>query len=227
MIGVFDSGVGGLTALAELRRLMPHADIAYLADKENAPYGTKSDAEVIVCAERCISRLTALGAKKILIACCTASTVYPYLSAESRSVSMPIIIPAARAAVAASKNGRIAVIATRATVRSRAFSRAIAAECKAHVIETDAQPLVALIEGGARDGIPLAESETDILRSLLAPTQGFGADTLVLGCTHFPHLARHISKLLPGIKLISPSTEGAIETAKAVADCGGGRTIFI
>jgi glutamate racemase len=227
VIGVFDSGVGGLTALAELRRLMPHTDITYLADKENAPYGTKSAAEIADCAESCISRLAELGAERILIACCTASTVYPYLSLASRSISVPIILPAARAAAAASENGRIAVIATHATVRSHAFSRAISAERRAHVIEIDAQPLVALVEGGARDGVPLTESEEDTLRSLLAPADGFGADALVLGCTHFPHLAGHISKMLPKMKLISPSTEGAKEMAKAISDRGGGRTVFI
>ena len=104
MIGIFDSGVGGLTALAELRRLLPNADMIYLADRENAPYGNKSEEQILAAAEGCIKRLTEAGADKILIACCTASTLHHRLSESARRISTPIILPAARAAIRRSKS---------------------------------------------------------------------------------------------------------------------------
>ncbi len=228
MIGIFDSGVGGLTALAEVRRLMPEADILYLADRENAPYGTKSEEDILDCTKRCIARLRAEGADKILIACCTASTLYPRLDPEEQMISVPIILPAARAAIKTTKKGRIGVIATRATVRSRAFSRAISAEgfgCK--VAECEAQALVGMIEAGARSGIPLSDGDSAALLRILLPIRSFGADTLVLGCTHFPHLSEHISELLPETTLVNPSREGALEIAKSADAAGSGRTVYL
>ena len=227
MIGVFDSGVGGMTALSELRRLSPMADITYLADTENAPYGTKSDGVILSCAERCIERLRSLGAEKILIACCTASTLYPRMSPESRKIAVPIISPAARVAATITLNGRIAVIATNATVKSRAFTREIRSYRQAKLLELEAQPLVGVVEGGARDGRPLSASDENILEEILAPIRAFGADTLVLGCTHFSHLSEHISSRLQGVKLVSPSREGAIEIAKIAEDRGSGSTVFM
>ena len=227
MIGVFDSGVGGMTALAELRRLLPSADITYLADRENAPYGTKSEDKILECAENCIGRLRDVGAEKILIACCTASTLYPRMSAEAKSISIPIISPAADAAAEASENGRIAVIATSATVRSRAFTREIRLRREAKMLELSAQPLVAMVEGGARDGIPLKSEDERVLEEIIAPIRAFGADTLVLGCTHFSHLGEHISSRLDGVRLISPSHEGARKIAKTAENRGDGRTVFI
>lgn len=228
MIGIFDSGVGGLTALCEVRRLMPRADITYLADRENAPYGTKSDEQILYCVKRNLERLRVLGAKKILIACCTASTLYSRLTPEEREISIPIIIPAARAAVEATENRRIAVIATRATVRSRAFSRAISAECdRCKALECDAQELVGMVEGGARDGTPLSEPDARTLFEILRPINSFGADTLILGCTHFPHIRKHIAALLPDVKLISPSLEGALELAKSTVAEENGTTVYL
>lgn len=227
MIGVFDSGVGGMTALAELRRLLPLADITYLADKENAPYGTKSGDEILACAEGCIERLRSVGAERILIACCTASTLYSRMSEEARSISIPIISPAADAAAKASRNGRIAVIATSATVRSRAFTHEIRLIREAKMLELEAQPLVGIVERGARDGIPLRTDDEGVLENILAPVRAFGADTLVLGCTHFSHLAEHISSRLFGVRLVSPSHEGARKIAKMTENRGDGRTVFI
>ena len=227
MIGVFDSGVGGMTALAELRRLLPSADITYLADRENAPYGTKSEDKILECAESCIKRLKDVGAEKILIACCTASTLYPRMSAEAKSISIPIISPAEEAEARASLNGRIAVIATSATVRSRAFTREIRLRREAKMLELSAQPLVAMVEGGARDGIPLKSEDERVLEEIIAPIRSFGADTLVLGCTHFSHLSEHISSRLHGVRLVSPSREGARKIAKTAENRGDGRTVFI
>lgn len=229
MIGIFDSGVGGLTALFEVRRLFPRENVVYLADRENAPYGTKSRAEILLCVKRNISRLRALGAEKILIACCTASTLYPELNEDERSISIPIIYPTAHAALRATKNRRIGIIATRATVRSRAFSRALSdfGE-KTKTLECEAQALVGMIEGGLRDGARLSAADTEILRDILLPIRSFGADTLILGCTHFPHLSGHISEMLPEVELINPSLEGATELKKIKTETvEDGRTVYL
>ena len=226
MIGVFDSGVGGLTALFELRRLLPRTDMIYLADRKNAPYGTRSEDEILSLAENCVERLTDAGADKILIACCTASTLHSRLTDGARRITTPIIAPAARAAVRVSR-GRIAVIATEATVRSHAFSRAILGECECEVTEFAAQELVPMVEGGATDKKPLTPEQKSILLRVLEPVRASRADTLILGCTHFPHLAGHISAMLPQVQLVSPSLEGALEIAKSTADRGGGRTVFL
>ena len=226
MIGVFDSGIGGLTALFELRRLLPRTDMIYLADRANAPYGTKSEDEILSLAENCIKRLKDAGAAKILIACCTASTLHSRLPDAARSITTPIIVPAARAAAKVSR-GRIAVIATEATVRSHAFSRAILEEGEREVAEFPAQELVTMVEDGATDRKPLTTEQDNILSRVLDPVRASRADTLILGCTHFPHLRGHIARLLPNVDLISPSREGALEIAKSTDDRGGGRTVFL
>lgn len=226
MIGVFDSGVGGLTALAELRRLLPRTDMIYLADREHAPYGTKSEEEILSLAESCIKRLITAGAEKILIACCTASTLHSRLTEGARRITTPIIAPAARAAQRVSR-GKIAVIATEATVRSHAFRRELLSIGECEVTEHATQELVAMVESGASDQNPLSNEEKSRLARLLEPIEASRADTLILGCTHFPHLRGHIAAMLPCVKLISPSREGALEIARSTEDRGGGRTIFL
>ena len=226
MIGVFDSGVGGLTALAELRRLLPRTDMIYLADREHAPYGTKSEEEILSLAENCIKRLITAGAEKILIACCTASTLHSRLTEGARRITTPIIAPAARAAQRVSL-GKIAVIATEATVRSHAFRRELLSIGECEVTEHAAQELVAMVESGASDEKPLSSEEKSRLSRLLEPIEASRADTLILGCTHFPHLRGHIAAMLPEVKLISPSREGAIEIARSTEDRGDGKTVFL
>ena len=95
------------------------------------------------------------------------------------------------------------------------------------MLELSAQPLVAMVEGGARDGIPLKSEDERVLEEIIAPIRSFGADTLVLGCTHFSHLSEHISSRLHGVRLISPSREGARKIAKTAENRGNGRTVFI
>ena len=226
MIGIFDSGVGGLTALAELRRLMPHTDMIYLADREHAPYGTKCEDEILALSESCIERLAKTGAEKILIACCTASTLHSRLTEGARRITTPIIAPAARAAHRVSR-GKIAVIATEATVRSHAFRRELLSVGRCEVAEYATQELVSMVEGGASDKKPLTSEQKGLLSRLLEPVRASRADTLILGCTHFPHLRGHIAAMLPGVNLISPSREGALEIAKSTEDRGGGRTVFL
>ena len=225
MIGIFDSGVGGICAFRQVRRLMPRADIVYLADRKNAPYGTKTRDEIIALTKADIKRLKAFGADKILIACCTASSVYDLLSEEEKEISLPIIRPAA--AKAAKEGKRIAVIATERTVLSGVFEKEIGTLTDAPIIQLAEQNLVALVEGGCRDGRINSECKGEIER-ISRITRGFGADILILGCTHFSHLEGELQKRC-GIKTVSPAREGARALVKMIKQCRkeNGRTIYM
>lgn len=225
MIGVFDSGVGGICAFRELRRLMPREDIVYLADRKNAPYGTKTKDEIIALTKADIKRLRTVGADKILIACCTASSVYNSLDEEEREISLPIIRPAAEKAARVAR--RIAVIATERTVASGAFSHELSRLTEATVGELACQRLVALVEGGCRDGRINAECEGEINR-IAELVWTLGADTLILGCTHFSHLERELQKRCK-VKTVSPAREGALALVKEIKNSRGenGRTIYM
>ena len=227
MIGIFDSGVGGFNALYEIRRASPRADVIYLADRSNSPYGTKGEEVLCELVERDIKTLRGLGASRILIACCTASTVYPRLDESDRRISLPIITPAA---LATAKYKRVAVIATDATVRSGAFGREIRRiNPDSTVTEIAAQRLVALVENGARDGRINRECE-NLLDSLAIEIRDLRADALVLGCTHFSHLEAELAKRLHGVKIISPAREGAralLSENREDIIRGSGKTLYI
>ena len=224
MIGIFDSGVGGLTAYREVRRLAPRADIVYLADRKNAPYGTKGRDELIKLVKTDIARLRALGATDILIACCTASTVYPYLGEDERARTLPIIESAAQAAAGLE---RVTVIATEYTVRTSAFGRALrersASVC---VNEFPTQSLVKMVECGARDG-KLSRDCEGYLYSIAKRVRDFGSDGLILGCTHFSHLENTLGNLLPEVKIISPAREGAHKLTELARERLHGRGVDI
>ena len=226
MIGVFDSGVGGLTAVREIRLIDKYADVAFYPDRKNAPYGTKSAEELIPLVERDIKLLLDRGADAVLMACCTASTVYPFIDSALKRAAIPIIKPTASAAVAATENGRIAVLATDATVRSGAFLAAIGEISSCAVFEIAARELVFAIENGARDG-SLGAPDEELLEGYLNRVRLSGADTLILGCTHFPHLEGEISRRLPRVNIISSSREGAIEAVKESRRRGNGKTIYM
>ncbi len=223
MIGVFDSGVGGLCAYRELRRLLPRQDIIYLADRKNAPYGTKSKDELVALTKNDIKRLREMGADKILIACCTASTVYPYLDEWEKEISLPIITPAA---LAASKYGKAAVIATNHTVASHAFKDAIRALSGTQVKEIACQELVSMVEGGCRDG-SISDRCRELITRIRDIALDFGAEALIMGCTHFSHLEGEFKRLLPGVNIISPASEGARTMAKQIKrKTENGKTVY-
>ena len=209
MIGIFDSGVGGFCALREIRRLLPREDIVYLADRKNAPYGTKSEDEIICLTKADIKRLCAYGVKKILIACCTASSLHDLLPRELQNISIPIITPTARLCRDSSS---VLVIATEHTVRSGAFSKEIKRFSDANVREIPMQPLVSLIEWG-RD----TKCATDEIVEMCE-----GCDTLILGCTHFSHLYDDLRARLPKVKILSPAHIGANEVRKIKISRGCG-----
>ncbi len=226
MIGVFDSGVGGLTVLGELRALMPSEDICFLADTKNAPYGTKTKKELIHLVKNDISRLQSLGANRILMACCTASTVYDALSPEEQMLCTPIIEPTAKQAAKVTKSGRIGVLATARTVESHRFSSAIHALIPdANVIEIPAGDLVTLAEKGECDGYASSTARHKI-QKIIEPFRHYNIDTLILGCTHFPLFYNTISDTLDDVTLVSCSREGAHALSKKES-CGTGKLEFI
>lgn len=210
MIGVFDSGVGGLTALWELRRLRPDLDIVYFGDTAHVPYGTRSPEMIRRFAGEAVGFLSGLGAEAILVACGTVSSVaLPALSEHTGCPLFGVVEPAAEVAYRVSKNKKIGVLATEATVGSGAFDRALR-RLGPVVTRSLACPLfVSLAENGftAPDD-PVARAAAE---HYLAPLRESALDTLILGCTHFPLLAAHIHRVLPGVRLI-----GAGEAAAAV-----------
>ncbi len=226
MIGVFDSGEGGLCTVEKIKELSPSADICFLADRENAPYGTKTRSEIISLTKKNIKRLREEGAGKVLIACCTASSVYPYLTDAEKEISVPVIDATARLALEKSKTKRIGVIATRATAESGAFERAIKnIDKNAKVWTEEAQSLVFLIENGARDG-NLKKREAEQIKTVISRINSYPFDILILGCTHFPRLERTISEL-SGRETVSSALAGAYEILKDTKADGSGRTIFL
>ena len=185
-IGVFDSGLGGLTVLREIRRQMPGASVLYLADTANVPYGDKPIAVVRDLALRLTDHLVEAGAKIVLMASGT-STVAGLDAARARHPHLPIvgtIEPGAKAAVEAS-GGVIGVIATNATAHSLAFTHAIQAlDPYRRVVEQGCPRFVPLVESGRAE----TEDAEDAAREYLAPMRAAGARSIILGCTHFPFL---------------------------------------
>ena len=226
MIGVFDSGEGGLATLDEIKRLCPECDLIFHADKENAPYGTKGRTEIIRLVKQDIKILLDGGANKILIACCTASTVYPMLSRREREACLPIITPTAREAVRATRAKRIGVICTEATARSGAFERAIAefdSEIKVKTLPSG--ELVSLVEGGTREENHSLRDLMKIKR-ILMPMKDFNPDTVILGCTHFSRIGGIIGQIFDGATVIDAAKIGA-RLILAHRTGGEGKMIYV
>ena len=226
MIGVFDSGEGGLCTVEKIKELSPKTDICFLADRENAPYGTKTRGEIISLTKKNIKRLREEGASKVLIACCTASSVFPALTDEEKKISVPVIDATARLALEKSKTKKIGVIATRATVSSGAFEKAIKTiDNSAEVRTESAQELVTLIEDGVCDG-KLKKRDIEQIKTILLRIKDYPFDVLILGCTHFPRLENTISDILER-ETASSALAGAYEILKSTENTGSGRTIFL
>ena len=208
-VGIFDSGVGGLSSLAYFRKLAPEVDTVFFADSENAPYGTKTQSELIELVSADIERLTALGCDKVLMACCSASTVHHLLPKRQRDVSIPIILPTARRACELSVGGGIGVLSTEATRKSGAFVKAIGGlRSEAHIVSASSGELVTLAEAGACDE-NLGAGGKRVLERALLPFFCERIDTLILGCTHFGRFRKTIEAML-GVRAVNSATEGAL-----------------
>jgi len=185
-IGVFDSGVGGLTVLRELRRQLPGERLVYLADLAHFPYGPRYQDEVRAFAHRIIEYLATFDVKLVVIACNTATAAALQTARERFDVPIVgVIAPGAQAAVQHTRNGRVAVISTEGTYASQQYLHAIKeANPGVGVLAKAAPDLVDIVEQGDAD-TPRADAA---LRTHLAEIFDWGADTLVLGCTHYPLL---------------------------------------
>jgi glutamate racemase len=211
-IGVFDSGVGGLTVVRALRDALPRESIVYLGDTARLPYGTKSPGTVSRYAHQAVEHLARYGVKLVVVACNTASALA--LEEVRRTVDplpvVGVVQPGARAAARASASGRITVIATESTARNGAYEREIlAARPDAQVVSQACSLFVALAEEGWTHG-PIAES---VALAYLQPlVTDHRADCLVLGCTHFPVLADAIGKAVgPEVRIVdSAATTAAV-----------------
>ena len=211
-IGFFDSGVGGLTVLREVIRRLPQESTVYLGDNARAPYGPRSDSEVIQFSTECLDELARRDVKAIVVACNTSSAVaLPDLRRRYDLPILGVVRPGAAAAALTTRNRRVGVIATQATVRSRAYFQAIKDENPFVEVYEHATPeLVPLVEAGFLDG-PVAEAA--VARAIAPLVGGAGGaggagdsvfpmghtgriDTLLLGCTHYPLLAPIITRFV-------------------------------
>ena len=219
-LGVFDSGVGGLTVVRHLRRLLPDRAIVYFGDTARVPYGTKSDATVRRFAGEAVRFLTQFDVDRVVVACNTVSAV-ALRPLEREFQGLPIggvIEPGAEAAVQATRTGRIGVIGTRATVASRAYEHAVEAAAKragrrARVFAAACPLLVPLAE----EGMENSRAAREALRDYLAPLQRRRIDTLILGCTHYPPFRRALRSVLgPRVTLIDSGEATARRLARAL-----------
>lgn len=202
-IGVFDSGLGGLTAVRELARIMPEEDLVYFGDTGRVPYGGRSKDILVRYARQDVAFLRTFNPKAVVIACGTvSSTALDALREENGVPIFGVVEPAAHAAAQLTRNGRVGLIGTKATIRSGAYERALARLKPGVEVTARACPLlVSLVENGRfSPGDIVAET---IVSEYLTPVKAAGADTLILGCTHYPLMRAVISACMgPGVSLV-------------------------
>ena len=227
-LGVFDSGIGGLTVVRHLRRLLPSWDIVYFGDTARVPYGTKSDATVRRFAGEAARFLDQFGVSHLVVACNTVSAVaLRSLARDFRGLPVHgVIVPGSEAAVKATRSGRIGVIGTRATIASGAYEHAIAAAARgagrnSRVFAYPCPLLVPLAE----EGLSASRAAREVLRDYLAPLRARKIDTLILGCTHYPPFKPAIRSILgKRVTLIDSGEATARQLARALRAQSGPRS---
>jgi glutamate racemase len=217
-IGIFDSGFGGLTVARSVIDQLPHESITYLGDTARQPYGPKSIAEVREYALECLDHLVDQGVKALVIACNSASAAMLRDARERYDVPVvEVILPAARRAVSATRNGKVGVICTRATAASLAYDDAFAAAPHLELTTRACPRFVDYVESGITGG----EELLAVAHEYLDPLTEMGIDTLILGCTHYPLLTGVISYVMgDGVTLVSSAEESAKALYKVLADRG-------
>ncbi len=220
-VGVFDSGVGGLTVLHELLVSLPTEDYLYLGDAARFPYGDRSPAELRGFALQIADHLLAAGAKLLVVACNAASSAAlvelerHLASAPGRPDVIGVIAPATQLAVAGSRTGRIGLLATPATVASGAYEQAVGmADPHVHLESVACPDLAPIIQ----HGFPFDEHVVRIVREYCAPLRAAEVDTVILGCTHYPLVAPMLQRMLGrGVTLITSGTGVARSVERALA----------
>ena len=217
-IGIFDSGVGGLTVARAILDQLPNESTLYIGDTARGPYGPRPLAEVREFALETMDFLVDQGVKAIVIACNTASAAMLRDARERYSVPViEVIQPAVRRAVAATRTGNIGVIGTRATIDSKAYVDAFAAAPQLQITSIACPLFVEFVERGETSGAEI----TKIAREYLAPVMDAKVDTLVLGCTHYPLLTGVISYVMgEGVTLVSSAEETAKDLYRTLVENG-------
>ena len=216
-IGVFDSGLGGLTVAAEVMRQLPAEGLIYFGDTARVPYGPKAPSTVRRYSREIASFLEREGVKAIVVACNTATAhALTALRAELHVPVIGVIEPGARAAVAATRSGNVGVIGTAGTIRSGAYERAIRELAPDARITVQPCPLfVPLVEEGWLD----KDATRLVAEEYLEPLIDAGVDSVVLGCTHYPLLKPMLAAVLGnGVRLIDSAAETAAETRRILAE---------
>jgi glutamate racemase len=222
-IGIFDSGVGGLSAVRELVRCAPQESFVYLGDTARVPYGDRTPEDIRRLSRQNARFLRAQGVKAILVACNTSTAnAMPQLTGDNADIPViGAVAPAAAQAAAVSTTGRIGVIATNAVVQSGSYEKAIAAlRPDAQVSAVGCPKLVPLIEAGHRStaDAPLMAA----LGEYLAPLQAAGVDTVVLGCTHYPLIAPAVQSVMgPDVALVASGEASVASCLEALAAIDG------
>lgn len=215
-IGVFDSGLGGLTAVKELERALPNESIVYFGDTGRVPYGGRSREILRAYSKQDMNFLLSCGVKAVLAACGTVSSTAADIGAALPVPYFDVVTPTAKAAAAATKNGKIGAIGTAATVRSDAYRKALLALDGSLSVYSEACPLfVPLVENGFVS--PQEEVTRLVAERYLAPIRAAGVDTLILGCTHYPIIAPVIRSVMgEQVTLIDSGKEAALALANAL-----------
>jgi glutamate racemase len=215
-IGIFDSGVGGLTVARAILDQLPNESILYIGDTARGPYGPRPLAEVRDFSLETLDFLVEQGVKALVIACNTASAAMLRDARERYSVPViEVIQPAVRRAVAATRTGKVGVIGTRATIDSQAYLDAFAAAPQLQITSTACPRFVEFVERGETSG----EAITQVAREYLAPMIAADVDTLVLGCTHYPLLTGVISYVMGnGVSLVSSAEETAKDLYRVLVE---------
>jgi glutamate racemase len=220
-VGVFDSGVGGLTVLHELLVALPHEDFLYLGDTARFPYGQRPPEQLRAFAREIADELVARGAKLLVIACnAMTSAAVAELQSElaGRVDVVAVIAPESQAAVVSTRTGRIGLLATPTTVQSGAYDRALAAaDPHVRLVSVPCPDLAPIIQGG----FPFDQRVVDTVRAYCAPLREARVDTVILGCTHYPLIRPMLQRMLgPGVTLITSGAAIArrVECALEAAD---------
>lgn len=208
-IGLFDSGIGGTSIWREIRQLLPNEDTIYLADSKNAPYGQRPKDEIVSLSQKNVDFLLERDCKLIVVACNTATTNAIQELRERYSIPFIGIEPAIKPAALESRTNSIGVLATKGTLSSELFSKAVETYQDTNIVEQVGYNLVALIESGQME----SEEMTRLLNQYLQPMIEANIDHLVLGCSHYPYLIPQIRKILPeNVQIIDSGSAVARQT---------------